>query len=364
MDPLLEQYEAIGRGDLRPPVEYNEYKRLLANARRFVDHEDEAQRLLAIDVCGAIGRDRAMYVVRQFTKDKSEAVRRHALEVAVSDGETGVTLLRAFLDDPAEEIVLEAISWLRRAADRGSAGALRRLARHSSPRVRAAAAELIGHVGGPSLSAALRPLVQDEDEAVRAAADEAVRRIAGELPQAEPDPWWGTEEADAYEAPESVALPETLPSDIPALLRLIGQVDEEHRQGIIDHMSANHRDNAVSSVVRKTAPNKDRPLSVGAAIAARMLDRRDLVVPLRRLLPDQDPWVRIAVADTLAVIGGPSVVMGVRQLLEAPQPEVRAASVRALASLCDEKERERYYRMIDGETADVVLEALAQVRDA
>ena len=170
MDPLLEKYEAVGRREIPPPVDYNLYKRLLAHARRFEKSDDLDARLLAVDVCGAIGGHRGMYVVRDFLKDADVAVRRRCVEAAVADGETGLPVLRAALDDADEGVVLEALSWLRKAADRGSAGALRRLVRHPSATVRAAAAELVGHVAGPGMTAALRPLLTDDDEAVRTSA--------------------------------------------------------------------------------------------------------------------------------------------------------------------------------------------------
>ena len=115
MDPLLEKYEAVGRREIPPPVDYNLYKRLLAHARRFEKSDDLDARLLAVDVCGAIGGHRGMYVVRDFLKDADVAVRRRCVEAAVADGETGLPVLRAALDDADEGVVLEALSWLRKA---------------------------------------------------------------------------------------------------------------------------------------------------------------------------------------------------------------------------------------------------------
>jgi len=363
MDPVVAQYEAIGRKEVLPPVDYNEYKRLLAHARKFQRSEDEDARLMAVSVCGAIGGQRGMYEVRQFLRhDDSLAVRRRCVQVALEDGETGLTILRAALEDADEELVLEALGWLRRASDRGSAGALRKLVRHDSPRVRRAAAELVGHIAGPGMATALRPLQSDADEAVRQAADEAVRRLDGELPQDPPDPWWLADMETAWEAPEPVALPDPLPDSIEDLLRALAQVADGDRQAVLTALTEGYSMSELGRAVRKTAPNGDRALNVGAALAGRLLERRDWLVALRRLLPDDDPWVRITVAETMGVIGASSVVMGVKQLLEAPQPAVRAAAIRALDKLCDARERERYLSEIAGDDAAEVVEALEQVR--
>lgn len=363
MDPLLEQYEPIGRGEVPPPVDYNEYKRLLAHAKKFVSHEDIEQRLLAVSVAGAIGGSRGMYTVRMFLKDSEVAVRRRCLEVGVADGETGITLLRAILDDADEAVVLETIQWLRRAADRGSAGNLRRTMRHESAEVRTRAAEFLGHIAGPSVISAVRPLTSDPDEGVRAAATEAIERLEGNLAQDEPDIWWGVKDITGWTPPEPVPLPDPLPTDNTAeLLRVLARASEDDRQSVLDALTANYSSADISRAVRKARPDEDRPLSVGAALAGRIWERRDWVVPLRRLLTDDDPWVRITVIDTLALIGTASVVPGVRQLLGVAQPEVRAASIHCLHALCGEDERERYFKVLEGDQTAPVLQALAVVR--
>ncbi len=361
MDPILELYDDVGAGKVPPPVDYNEYKRLLAKARRQVRAEDEADRRLAIDVAAAVGRDRGMDVIKMFQDDPSPAIRRHCVDRALENGEPGLMVLRKALGDADPEIVLTALTWLQRAVDRGSASQLRRLLGSEDPRIRKAAAELVGHVAGPGMSIALRPLLEDEDEGVRQAATEASRRLAGELPQDDPDPWWLIEEDTTWTPPEPLDLPDPLPDDVDGLLRVLGRARPDDEDVVLAALEA-HGMSQVGRSVRTCRPNEDRDRSMGAARAGRRLGRSDWVVPLRRLLPDEDPAVRIEVARTLGEIGTSSVVMGIKQLLEAPQPQVRVAAIHALHALVDARERDRYLAPLDTDADPLVAEALAAVR--
>lgn len=357
MDPILETYEDVARGKVPAPVDYNEYKRLLAKARKATHAADEVERRMAIDVAGAVGRDRGMGVVRLFLDDPSPAVRRHCVDLAVREGEHGLLVLRSAVSDDDPEIALEAVRWLRRALDPGSAGALRRILKTEHDALRAAAAELIGHIAGPGLVIALRPLLDSQNDAVRTAAEQAIERLEGHLPRDEPHPWW-TEPADeSYSAPTGTDLPESLPDDPEALLQLLGQVAPEHTTTVLDALEP-FGPSKMGFIVRACRPNGDRERNIGAARLGRAWERRDWVVPLRRLLPDDDPTVRIAVADCLAVIGSPSVLIGVRQLLQAPQSAVRAAAVRALTALCEPSELVRFTSEVHHDEDPLVKAAL------
>lgn len=362
MDPLLEIYEDVGRRRVPAPVDYNEYKRLLAKARKATDAPEVAERLLAVDVAGAIGRDRGMYVVRLFQEDPAVEVRQRCLDQAIQAGEPGLLILRHAAEDPDPEIAMTALSWLRRAVDPGCATSVRKLLKRPEPAIRAAAAELLGHVAGPGLVIALRPLTADPEPSVSAAADEAIARLEGRLQRATPEPWWTGETHVQVVEHDTLPLPEVWPEEPTELLRLLGAVGPDHIGAVIQRLEQ-HGPSPMGFVIRKCRPNDDRALNLGAARLALAWRRTDWVVPIRRLLPDDDPEVRIAVAECLAVIGGPSVIMGVRQLLQAPHPAVRAAAVRSLARLCDPRERERFLHELANEDDPIVLQALNAVRE-
>ncbi|TVQ90075.1 MAG: HEAT repeat domain-containing protein [Deltaproteobacteria bacterium] len=358
MDPILEIYEDVGRGRVPAPVDYNEYKRLLAKARKATSAEDEGERLLAVDVGAAVGRDRGMGVVRLFLKDPSPAVRRHCIEKAVEGGEHGIMVLRHAIEDEDPEVVALALPWLRRALDPGCAGALRKVLRRSEPELRAQAAELIGHVAGPGLVIALRSLLDDPEPEVAEAAREAIDRLDGKLAKDEPDPWWDLEEDEHYIAVEGEDLPQEWPEDPLELIRLLGRIKADHIDEVVAHLEP-MGPSKMGFVVRKARPNGDRALNIGAARLGKAWARGDWVVPLRRLLPDDDPGVRIAVAECLAEIGGATVLTGLAQLLDAHQPEVRAAAVRALANLCGPAELSRWLKALGDEQDPDVLHAVA-----
>lgn len=86
---------------------------------------------------------------------------------------------RLFMSTDPEEVVV-ACTAARLAGHRTFAMNIRRHLKHADSRVRLAAAEALGALGGPSLVPALRGLLGDPNPDIQAAAEAAIARIEGE----------------------------------------------------------------------------------------------------------------------------------------------------------------------------------------
>lgn len=362
MDPLDTLYDEIASGNAEAPRAYDQYKRMLARARRAARHGSLAERQSAVRVTTAIGGHWALSVLRELSQDTAPEVRALVLRAAVSHGADGVTLLRDLLTDAEPDIAFEALSYLQQVVDPGSASRLRRLLSHADPRMRAGAATLLGHTAGPGLLVSLRRTREgEEEEAVQRALDEAMSRIDGKLPCATPQPWWGQEETVAWVAPEPVQLPATLPAEPPALLALLGQVAEAD-QDILVATLQELGESGLRSLVRAARVGADPHLTIGLCVAAQKLMRKDWAVTVRRLLIDNNPGVRIAASDALAQIGAPAVAMNLRDLLSDQEPAVRLAALRALCAVVPLEEALRYTYPLEGESDLTVLAELSDMR--
>lgn len=357
MDPLDELYDQIAAGEAEPPRAYDQYKRMLARARRAARQGDRDARAAAVTVTAAIGGHWALGVLREFSQDADPDIRAKVLDAAVAQGEDGLTLLRELLVDPAPELALRALEFLQQAVDRGSASRLRQLLRHDDPRLRAGAATLLGHTAGPGLIVPLRHAREaEEDEAVQAAIGEAIDRIDGNLPRAEPQPWW-LDEDGTWAPAEAAPLPEALPTEPAALLALLGTVAEADQAPLVAALEE-AGEAALRGLVRSTRVGGPADSSVGLCVASRRLQRRDWAVPIRRLLIDNNPAVRVAASEALAEIGPPAVAMNLRDLLSDSEPAVRLAALKALRAVVPLEEARRYTYPLQGEADPTVLAEL------
>jgi HEAT repeat protein len=353
MDPLNALYDQVAAGTASPPRDYNDFKRMLLRARHAARKGSTGEQLAAIAVIEAIGGHWAMSALREFIAIPERTVRHRALTAAVAEGEGGLLILRDLCEDRDVPLALEALSYLRRVVDRGTTARARRLMKADDPRIREAAVELLGHIGGPGMAIPAGRLIADPDQGVSEAARAAYARLNGELPQDEPDPWWSQQTSAPWTPREDIALPEVLPADHRELLGLIGSVSRTDRAAVLARV-AELSDADQRAMIRMARADGPVELGVGACVVAQLLGRDDLVVPIRRLLPDRSPDVRIACAEALAVIGKPSVIMGLRDLLTDPYPSVRCAGLRALHALLPADELARYAHAIrDDPDSDV-----------
>ena len=358
MDPINALYDKIAAGEAQPVRGHSDTKRLLSRARYSGRRGTLEERLAAVRVLSAVGGHWSMSVLRELVGDEEPAVRRALLAAALKEGAEGLTVLRDLAMDPDEAIALEVIGYLRRVVDRGSTGRMRRLLSAPSPRLRAAAVELLGHIAGPGMTVPLYQLHVDPDDAVRQAAIEAVERLEGEREKATPDPWWRQEEPPEWSPPQRVPMPETLPEETTDLLQLLGSVEPGDRAAIVAELKTrSERD--LREAIRAVRMDATPELSQGVAICAQLLGRDGWVLAVRRMLPDRNPSVRIAAAEALAVIGKPSVVMGLRDLLTDAYPAVRLAGLHAMFALVEPDEARRYARAMHRDADEAVQEALA-----
>ena len=364
MDPLDVLYDQIAAGQAQPPRAYDEYKRMLARARRAARSGDLDARRAAVTVTAAIGGHWALGVLREFSQDEDAGIRRQVLEAAVAQGADGITLLRDLLTDDDTELALEALSYLQRVVDPGSASRLRRLLAHADPRMRGAAATLLGHTAGPGLLVPLQRVLDTEaDPDTQGAIQGAIDRIDGKAPRAESDPWWHTEAPAPWEPPTEAVLPDTLPDEPAALLALLGQVAPGDRDGIATALAALDAA-ALRTLVRAARVGGDPVHNIGLCVLAKAMGRRDWAVPVRRLLIDNDPGVRIAACAALADIGAPAVAMNLRDLLSDDLAAVRLAALEALRAVVPLDEALRYVYPLSEEADPIVLAELADMRAA
>lgn len=361
MDSINALYDQVAAGQASPPREYNAFKRMLSRARHAARKGSTAEQLAGIEVIQAIGGHWAMSALREFLQLPESTVRRRALQAAVAEGEGGLLIIRDLSEDSDVELALEALRYLRQIVDRGTTGRARRLLQADDPRIRQAAVELLGHIGGPGMAIPAGRLIQDPDEGVKAAATEAYARLNGTLTQDTPEPWWHQPTAAPWTPLETVPLPEKLPDEPRDLLALIGCVAEADRAAVLTRFTA-MADRDLRATIRLARVDGPESVSVGACVVAQLLSRDDQVVPIRRLLPDRSPDVRLACANALAVIGKPSVIMGLRDLLTDPYPAVRCAGIAALHALLPADELARYTDAIAGDPDPTVQAALAALR--
>jgi HEAT repeat protein len=362
MDPLDTQYDQIAAGEAEAPRAYDDYKRMLARARRAARHGDQAERQAAVTVTAAIGGHWALGVLREFSQDEDAGIRKLMLAAAVAQGEAGVTLLRDLLTDDEPSLALEALSYLQRVLDTGSASRLRRLLAHGDPRMRAGAARLLGHTAGPGLLVPLQRARDDEEDTdVQAAIEEAIARIDGDLPRGASDPWWRTAPEQVWAPSEVAPLPAELPESPEALLALLGQVSEADQPPIVEIL-AEGGEKSLRTLVRGARSGSAPAGMRGLCVLAHRLGRRDWAVPIRRLLIDNDPSVRIAAADALAEIGPPAVAMNLRDLLSDEEPAVRLAALRSLRAVVPLDEALRYVYPLRDEAEPEILAELADMR--
>lgn len=360
MDPLNALYDQVAAGTASPPRDYNDFKRMLSRARYAARKGTVEEQQAAIMVIQAIGGHWAMSALREFLSLPDVAVRQQALEAAVAEGEGGLLILRDLAEDRDVPLALSALSYLRRVVDRGTTSRARRLMKADDPRIRQAAVELLGHIGGPGMAIPAGRLIQDLDQGVSDAAKEAYARLNGELPRDEPMPWWSETVPEPWQPREDVALPEVLPEEHRDLLSLIGSVARADRAVVLEKIAA-LSDSDLRAMIRMARADGPAELGIGACVVAELLERDDQVVPIRRLLPDRSPDVRIACAEALAVIGKPSVIMGLRDLLTDPYPSVRCAGLRALHVLLPADELARYARAIKDDADPAVKALLAEI---
>lgn len=186
MSDLDAIYAHLADGGAPPPLVQDLARGLLDRAARDLRSGarpvDEILRVVV-----GVGGYRAGDLLRTLVEEDDPILARAVLDVAPCAGLAGGAALRQALGSAHPEVVIQGLELLGRHGDASGTPRARGLLNHLRPELRAAAAEYLGRVAGPSLVLALRAL--ESDPVTAAAARQAVDRIEGRLPRPDPEPW-------------------------------------------------------------------------------------------------------------------------------------------------------------------------------
>lgn len=341
MQEIDDLWSRVVAGDVPAQFQPHEERALITRVERAVHAEVAADRIAAMRVALAIGGREAIGALVRFARDPDLTVRRALFEHAFALRDDGLTIFRELAGDPDLDLALAALGLLRRAVDRAATGRLRVLLTSPMAPVRAAAVELLGHVGGPTVKTEVEKRLGDDDDAVRREAEAALARIAGKLPRAVPERWYPEPTALAPTEPAAPRKKILVPGRKPppdraaaeALLRRLGAASPADRPAFLDELIACGAPalGAAALAFRGGDPELGR----GIAFAAALQDLGAWATVLRRNLGDPAAGVREASAQALGQIGkGAALVPALAPLLTDPEARVRVAAIDAMAALC------------------------------
>jgi len=173
MEDLATLYEAIASGTTAAADHMYAARHLQGLARDRASGTVQDKRG-AVRVAASLGTHHGLAILIELARDPDDGVRQAVRDEALAVGAVGLKVLRLMLGDPNEALSLSVIGYLIRALDQSSAVGARRLLGDPRAPVRAAAARLLGAVGGPGVQAVLRGLEAYEDDGVRKAAALAI----------------------------------------------------------------------------------------------------------------------------------------------------------------------------------------------
>jgi HEAT repeat protein len=365
---------------------------------------DPEARYGALKVAALLGPRDGLPIAHQLVTDPDPRVRTLAFDQAVGARAEGLGTIRAAAGGIDPELACAALDLLIRWVDAQAMTLAWRGLGSPHAGVRQRSAVLLGHVAGQGVTADLRRQVEsDADEAAKAAAAEALQRIAGDLPKARREDWWSDpaeSESQAGGAPgeapaaspaetlparvstppergsqppeagrsvaegEWAALPKELPTEIRALVRLLGMVGPADR-GRVAEAVLDCGDTAWSELMLGWARGGDPALGRGLAWSAAALRRAGAVARLEGMLGDPDPSVRAAAADAVGAVGAAGAIPSLARAFGDPVPDVAAAAIRGAVVLALRVERpdvvrdqlRRVGRDVPEEVAAAVAEA-------
>lgn len=300
-------------------------------------------RLGALAVAAAVGWPLGASVIRALIDDPADEVRSRALALAIEAGPEGIGVLRGAAAGSDPRLVADALTRLGRIKDASAAPAARGALAHPDAAVRAAAAYLLGRVAGPSTQTALGALATgDPDPKVQRAAHEALERISGRRERGPAEPWWA--------APQQAPSPPTPGSEPPVdpriLARRIATTSGPEQAAALSALQPRQ----ITELLASWAPGADLQLGRGLILAATLLQIPTAATRLRQLTTAREPEIRAGAAEGLGVLAGPSVLPVLTRLLDDPSGEVRAAAVGAVTAVSIRSGR-----------ADFAREALARL---
>ena len=347
-------------------------KRLQVRGCNQRENNNPLDRIGALRVAAALGPPTGLVITDAMAQDLSQDIRGFALAQAKAARFAGLPIIRRIAEDKDAGLATEALSLLRALVDRQSVALTRRLLTSPHAKVRKASVDLLGHIGGRATVVNVRALTVDPVKAVSKAASQTLKRLNGELERDEPKPWWSEEEQivlppppsplpkkvlerlpmpepepEATDEPEPAlpaaprydfwttewaSLPETMPTEVRALLKLLGMVARSDRAAVTNALNTAAPD-SMGFEVHQGAKSKDPAVARGAALYAAECGRSDLMLVLRPLNGHPEAGVRAAVAETIGAIGKLSTLAALLPLMGDPDVGVRATSIVAIADL-------------------------------
>jgi HEAT repeat protein len=338
-------------------------------------------RIGALRVAAALGSPSGLVITDALAHDVSVDVRGYVLEQAKAARQAGLPIIRRIAEDSDAKLAAAALGLLRAVVDRQAVTLSRRLLTSPHPTVRCVAVDLLGHIGGKATIVNVRALTVDPIKAVSKAASQTLKRLNGELERDTPAPWWNDEEAivlpppptplpkevlerlpmpePELETPEELEpalpaapkfdfwttewanLPETLPSEPRALLKLLGMIAREHRLALVSALEGAAPD-TMGLEVHQGAKSKDHAVVRGAILYASEAGRSDLMLVLRQLNGHSEPGVRAAIAEAIGAIGKISSFTSLLPLLGDGDVGVRATAIVATTDLALTLKRQSY----------------------
>jgi HEAT repeat protein len=389
---IQDQYDRIVRGDTSDDdVKWSRRKLQLHAFDRAAEGGRE-DRLGALRVAAFLGPTHGLPVTATLVTDADRDVRVAAFNQAVAARDDGRALLRNVLAGDDVELALAAADLLAAAHDRPSLNIATRLVRSPHAALRAAAARIIGLVGGRSSLAGLRP-EEEADPSARAAMEQAIEQVGGEAERPPAQLWWSdadevalpsppvdeapapshtaapppapappaaseapaepaapqlpsapvSTEVQAPPAPTETAppespsgggssLPDPLPTEARALCKLLGLVAPADRAPVIAALGEVDP-TELGAVWVSWSPQGEEALGRGVALAAAALKRQAFLSKATRMATDPRPGVRSAALEALGVLGGASAMIQVHRALADDAPEVRVAAAHTLGAM-------------------------------
>lgn len=311
----------------------------VAALRRVAAGENPDARHRALELLGRVGLPELAPELTQAlagTTEERRAAVRALSSLPVEHAATATPLLLSALEDPEPEVVVEAVKGLGQIADPETAPALARTAQSRDSRVRATVAAALTRIVVPAAEATLRALCRDVDARVRANAVDAF--VCFHPDRATMRRFYASLLRDEHHRVRSNALvilwPFNSKVSYATLQTLIGsQVVVERSSGYWASGKLGE-EAAVRAMVRRMSTEDDQRAVEQSLVALENIDRKDLMLPVRKLLTAPWPRIRLRACRVLATVGDPGAASDLKKLVATEtDPKVLHAALRALARL-------------------------------
>ena len=196
-------------------------------------------------------------------------------------------------------------------------------------RVRAAAVDLVGHIGGPEVVGLLRTQTTDPDPTVRASAVRALGAIGAVAAESDIRRLLSDPNPVVREAAVQAAVDGRLTSMVPPLIDLLGDSEASVRRNAARALGG-LGDRSVAPALLRAFPDPSFNVTEAIAVAVSRLDVGALAGLIDLLAESPDVESKLALIRTLRRSRTSEAVPALQRLLGDQLPEVRAATIEAL----------------------------------